>query len=154
MCKCVCVCLPAGPWPSECGGWRHKCVNVRPLLSAAAQNLGHTAGLWMSSGLPPPWTDSHSGPDTHTHTYRQTHMMSDYCWYPASPEMLMIDFGCCMITATCYLSQTPVAVCCCDGIFKGKVHPKLPKKPHIFSYASLVISSVADSFICPGDVHL
>lgn len=66
---CVRVCVPAGSWPSERVGWPHNCASVRPLLSAAAQSRGRTAGPGLSEGPPPPGTDSRSAPaHIRTHT--------------------------------------------------------------------------------------
>lgn len=70
LCISVCVFVyffyvPGGPWLLKCEDLPHKSVNVHPPFSTAAQSLGRTAGLWMSSGPPPPGTDSRSEPDTH-----------------------------------------------------------------------------------------
>lgn len=68
--KCVFFNVPEGSWFLKCEGLPHKSVTVHPLFSAAVQSLGRTAGLWMSSGPPPPGIDSRSEPDTHqTDTY-------------------------------------------------------------------------------------
>lgn len=122
-CVCVCVCVPADSWPSECGGWPHKCVSVRPLLSAVAQSPGHTAGLWLSAGLLPPWTDSHSEPNTHTHTHARTvHIMIYYCciarnacsWLILAVVRLLPPVICFQTPAVCLTT-----VLWCQGILKG-----------------------------------
>lgn len=89
--------VPAGSWPSERVGWPHNCASVRPLLSAAAQSRGHTAGPGLSEGLPPPRTDSRSEPaHIHTHTLHLNADCSSVSWsiavYCVTPEFRCLFF--------------------------------------------------------------